>query len=126
MMILCLIGIIDTFLSWKAFLPLSRLTYMAYLLHIEVLSIFFGTMTAPIHFNNFLLVRTLQEQRNKSCCITVITNILDLQSQWYIGIMCFVFGASFVASLAVESPFIGLEKILLKGTSCIFETFNLS
>jgi len=86
-------GLIDDFLSWKAFVPLSKLTYGAYLSHIVIQFMVFFTQTSPIYFSDFLM------------------------SQYFMGIACFTFGTAFVQSLVAESPFVRLEKILLGGAA---------
>ena len=86
-------GLIDDFLSWKAFIPLSKLTYGAYLSHIMIQLMVFYTQTSPIYFSDFLI------------------------SQYFIGIACFTFGTAFVQALVAEIPFVRLEKILLDGTA---------
>merc|ERR1712156_40988 len=86
-------GIIDDFLSWKAFVPLSKLTYGAYLSHIVIQFVVFYTQTSPIYFSDFLM------------------------SQYFIGIACFTFGTAFVQALVAELPFVRLEKILLGGAA---------
>ena len=84
-------GLIDDFLSWKAFVPLSKLTYGAYLSHIIIQFVVFYTQTSPIYFSDFLM------------------------SQYFIGIACFTFGTAFVQALVSEVPFVRLEKLLLGG-----------
>lgn len=43
-------GLVNTILSWKAFIPLSRLTYAVYLVHPLVLWFFFATTQVPTDF----------------------------------------------------------------------------
>ena len=86
-------GLIDDFLSWKAFVPLSKLTYGAYLSHIIIQYIVFFSQTSPIYFSDFLM------------------------SQYFIGIACFTFGTAFVQALVSEVPFVRLEKLLLGGSA---------
>ena len=84
-------GIVNDFLSWRAFLPLSKLTFAAYLNHITLQGIVFFGLSTPMYFTDFLL------------------------SQYFIGVLCFTFGAAFVQTITVESPFVNLERILLGG-----------
>ena len=86
-------GLIDDFLSWKAFIPLSKLTYGAYLSHIIIQFMVFYTQTSPIYFSDFLM------------------------SQYFIGIALFTFGTAFVQALVAEVPFVRLERILLGGAA---------
>lgn len=82
-------GIINSFLSWDAFVPLSKLTYSAYLNHMQILTLIVFSFTTPVYVTNLLM------------------------SQFYIGIMFFVFGTSFVQSLSTELPFGRLEAIIV-------------
>ena len=41
----------------------------------------------------------------------------SFQSQLFIGVICFVYGTSFVHTLVAEIPFVNLEKILLGGSN---------
>ncbi len=86
-------GLINDFLSWKAFLPLSKLTYGAYLVHIQVQFIVIFSQTSPMYLSDFLL------------------------SQYFIGFLAFTFGISFVFSLSLELPFANLEKLILSSGS---------
>ena len=50
-------GIVNSFLSWKAWIPLSKLTYAAYLIHPQLQQIFLEGITSTIKFTNFFWVR---------------------------------------------------------------------
>uniref|UniRef100_A0A2C9L8D0 Acyltransferase 3 domain-containing protein n=1 Tax=Biomphalaria glabrata TaxID=6526 RepID=A0A2C9L8D0_BIOGL len=82
-------GPVNVLLSWPPFVALSRLTYMAYLIHPTVMYIYFGNQETLYTLND--------------------TNIVIS----YLGILLFTYLASFVLMLAIESPMIGLEKALL-------------
>ena len=49
-------GVIVSFLSWGFFLPLARITYMAYLIHYDILMVFYYSMDYAIEMSNLLLV----------------------------------------------------------------------
>jgi len=51
-----LLGFINLFLSWKAWIPLSRLTYGVYLLHIFVIEFFYLTREKSLHYQDNLFV----------------------------------------------------------------------
>ena len=50
------LGIINSFLSWEAFVPLSKLTYGAYLNHWTMLQIVLLSFTSPIFLTDLLVV----------------------------------------------------------------------
>jgi len=52
-------GWVNEFLSWKGFVPLSRMTYCAYLVHIPGLLVIFNTARHGILFTDIQLVRLL-------------------------------------------------------------------
>ena len=49
-------GYIDSFLSWRAFIPLSRLTYGVYLIHSIILFWYYASEKALIDMSIFQLV----------------------------------------------------------------------
>ncbi|XP_048511652.1 nose resistant to fluoxetine protein 6-like [Athalia rosae] len=84
-------GVVAKILQWKPFLPLSRLTYSAYLVNgmVELHSV--ATTRSPQYLNNFSLTRQLMAH------LTV------------------TFMGALILSMACESPMLGLEKIVLSG-----------
>ena len=49
-------GIINSFLSWSFWAPLSRLTFMAYLIHPNVLDVMYGTMRFRFIYTDWILM----------------------------------------------------------------------
>eukprot|EP00794_Sanderia_malayensis_P019239 gene19239-21167_t len=49
-------GPINSILSWKAFIPLSRLTYNAYLVHPLIIYTFYTSLEKPFHFADISIV----------------------------------------------------------------------
>ncbi|GBO45765.1 Nose resistant to fluoxetine protein 6, partial [Araneus ventricosus] len=87
----CVIGqgdVVNSLLSWKVWIPLSRLTYCAYLVH-------------PIIQNGYYLsVRRLIEFSH----ISVIL--------FYLGFLIISYTAALATTLLFESPVIRLEKYI--------------
>ncbi|XP_052091571.1 nose resistant to fluoxetine protein 6-like isoform X2 [Mytilus californianus] len=83
-------GFVNTILSWKAFVPLSRLTYCAYLIHPIIMYYFSNVQRKFLHFSD----------------LTVMYLFLPN--------MCLSYAAAFIASLAFESPMMGLEKVIFR------------
>lgn len=83
-------GYVNTLLSWKAFIPLSRLTYCGYLIHPIIMFGFYFSHQTPIHFTYFSLIMI------------------------YLGFLCLTFMSAFLLSLAFEAPFMGLEKVIFR------------
>ena len=82
-------GPVNSLLSWKVFLPFSRLTYTAYLVHMRLQSLFYAYQSYTHETTHF--------------------------DVWF-GIFCVVPATFIVAawtSLWFEAPIIGLEKIFL-------------
>ncbi|GBM86237.1 Nose resistant to fluoxetine protein 6, partial [Araneus ventricosus] len=81
-------GVVNSVLSWKVWIPFSRLTYCAYLLH-------------PIIHNAFFVsVRRLMEFSH--------TNVILL----YLGFLIISYAVALLTSLLFESPVIRLERHL--------------
>ncbi|XP_055947832.1 nose resistant to fluoxetine protein 6-like [Argiope bruennichi] len=81
-------GVVNSILSWKALIPLSRLTYCAYLVHLIVVLTYFTsvrTLTNFSHINAVLL---------------------------YLGMLVITYGAAVATSLLFESPVIRLERLI--------------
>ncbi|XP_053381296.1 nose resistant to fluoxetine protein 6-like [Mercenaria mercenaria] len=82
-------GPVNALLSWRAIIPLSRLTYCAYLVHPVIMYLYY--------FSRRTLMRWY-----------------DLEiSYLFLGNICLTYAVAFVISLAFESPMMGLEKALL-------------
>lgn len=83
-------GPVNTFLSWKVWAPLGRLTYCAYIVHPAVIFYFGTTMEKTLHYTDLVFV------------------------QQYISLVVVSYGVAFVLSMTVEAPMLGLEKVLFK------------
>ncbi|XP_078618496.1 nose resistant to fluoxetine protein 6-like [Branchiostoma floridae x Branchiostoma japonicum] len=83
-------GVVDIILSWDAWVPLSRLTYCAYLVHILVMYAVHLTREVPIHYSTFTII------------------------YFFLGHLAVSYGVAFLVSVAVEAPLLGLEKVIFK------------
>jgi len=83
-------GPIDEFLSWRGWLPLSRLSYCTYLLHYTIIEVIFASDVFPLHWDTHMNWIT------RWISITVLTMF-----------------TSFFVSCALEAPIIGIERIFL-------------
>jgi peptidoglycan/LPS O-acetylase OafA/YrhL len=81
-------GLINKFLSWKAFISLARMTYSVYLTHAWIMWTYWGSRRDLVDMHHFNF-------------ITLFCGIL---------LMCYTTGAIF--SLLFESPFIVLQNHL--------------
>jgi len=86
-------GIVNSILSWKAFGPLGRLTYCAYLIHLNFIGLYYAQGKEKIYY-------------------TTLNHIVE-----YFGILLFVFLLSFFVSVTVEAPFLNLEKLIFSPSS---------
>ncbi|XP_066935837.1 O-acyltransferase like protein-like [Clytia hemisphaerica] len=82
-------GFVDSFLSWKFWIPLSRLTYGAYLMHPLVIFYFYMAHETTQHYQDNIF----------------IFNIISCTSIAYV--------ASFLLAIFVEFPILNLEKKFL-------------
>ncbi|XP_035698599.1 nose resistant to fluoxetine protein 6-like [Branchiostoma floridae] len=83
-------GVVNTILSWDGWVPLSRLTFCTYLMHVPVVFAFYFTMEVPIHYSTFTMI------------------------YFFLGHLALSFGMGFLVSVAVESPLMGVEKVVFK------------
>ena len=80
------VGFVDHLLSWRGFLPLSRLTYCVFLIHYDYLNVFYS-------LNRRMLYYTFTDQLTT-----------------FFGITVTVFGLAFIVAVTVEASFFNLEK----------------
>ena len=83
-------GWVSTFLSWQFWVPMSRLTFMAYLVNPIVLTSLYGSLRAPLHYNDTVLA-----------VFTIGSTVLS-------------FGAAFMLAVFVEFPLGNLEVAVFK------------
>ncbi|XP_045034184.1 nose resistant to fluoxetine protein 6 isoform X2 [Daphnia magna] len=91
-------GIIHRFLSWKLFLPFSRLSYAVYLIHFNFIRAYASHLRKPFYFTELIFGTT------------------------YLGILMIAFLISFVVSVVVEMPFLNLDKLLFPNKSRALES----
>ncbi|XP_071100848.1 nose resistant to fluoxetine protein 6-like [Haliotis cracherodii] len=83
-------GIVNSILSWKAWIPVGRLTYGAYLLHVMVLTNHQANRRTPPYYS------------------------IEHLSYEFLGTWSFTYGLSFIFAVLVEAPCLGIEKALLR------------
>merc|ERR1711879_751607 len=82
-------GFINSVLSWDGWLPLSRLSYCAYLVHLSVIMFEIMGREATVMFSYDVLIYK------------------------FLGYYVMAYGVAFLLSITVEAPLLGLEKVLL-------------
>ncbi|XP_050405323.1 nose resistant to fluoxetine protein 6 [Patella vulgata] len=83
-------GIVNSFLSWSAWIPLSRLTYGAYLVHLIILSAETESIRSFAYIDMYYMING------------------------FMGTFALTFAVSFILALLIEAPCLGLEKIFIK------------
>ena len=81
-------GFVDTLLSYRAFVPLGRLSYTTYLVAVQVQSWYFASYRAPSALGNTIMVYTF------------LTNLIISLTLAFVLCLCF------------ESPMMTIEKII--------------
>jgi len=81
-------GYITSFLDWPVFMPLSRLTYSAYLVHFYVLQWYFAIQDEPLRWSTMNF------------------------AYYFIGCLTITFMVAYVLAVLVEWPTIGLIKLM--------------
>ncbi|KAK2175029.1 hypothetical protein NP493_758g01001 [Ridgeia piscesae] len=82
-------GFVNKLLSWPALVPLSRMTYMTYLVHPIVYVFFFGTRQQLMMLDDTILV------------------------VMFLGLLVLSYGVAFLLTITIESPMMALEKVFL-------------
>lgn len=94
-------GFVNHALSWKPLIPLSKLTYCAYLIHPVVIATFYGSRETTFHFSHYLMVNILFAHYHSSyhsCGDVIVMRIISRHFQslgsWKLrvltlGNMCF-------------------------------------
>ncbi|KRX43085.1 Nose resistant to fluoxetine protein 6, partial [Trichinella murrelli] len=81
---------LNDFLSWKIWIPLSRLTYSAYLVHPILIRCYYASQNKPLHYNNNYQM-----------------------AHYFLGHLLFSFLLALVVNLTLEAPFQVLESFSL-------------
>lgn len=85
-------GLVNDFLSWSAFAPLSRLTFCAYLIHMDIIQMFFFSVLS-----------------------TFPNDISMWVAVWYfLPTLMITLVAAFIIALCIESPSVRVEKLLIE------------
>ncbi|GBN84687.1 Nose resistant to fluoxetine protein 6 [Araneus ventricosus] len=83
-------GVINYILSWKIFIPLGRLTFIAYLIHPYIQQKFMGNLRHVFEIDHFFMV-------------------------WiFIGDLWVSYATAFAGTMLVEAPMMQLEKIIFR------------
>ena len=83
-------GPIHKFLTLKCWIPLSRLSYSAFLVHLTVIFYFYTTQEHTLHIQDQNMV------------------------YYYVANLFFSYLCAFVLAVTVELPFVGLERLIFK------------
>ncbi|XP_015913387.1 nose resistant to fluoxetine protein 6-like [Parasteatoda tepidariorum] len=83
-------GAMNKLLSWKFWMPLSRLTYSAYLIHPIFIHAYYNSFQTAYFFTDFIAVTT------------------------FLGFLVMSYSTAFIFSTVFESPLMNLEKLILK------------
>ncbi|KAK3102399.1 hypothetical protein FSP39_011136 [Pinctada imbricata] len=82
-------GIVDSLLSWKGLVPLSRLSYAAYLVHPILMMVHVYSKRNLVYLNDYEIIYL------------------------FLGHTVLTFMTAFVVSLLFEAPFMALEKLFI-------------
>ena len=83
-------GWVDKILSWKFWIPLSRLTFLSYLIHPVILLLVIGELRTPLHFTN----------------ITIFV--------YMVSSIVLTYGVAALLAIMVEFPFSNIEAAVFK------------
>ncbi|KAK7495799.1 hypothetical protein BaRGS_00013019 [Batillaria attramentaria] len=98
-------GFVNTILSWPALIPLSRLTYCIYLLHIMMMELYLYNADRPFYMNDLNVVSNRPWKEGAGKIV------------FFLAILVLSYMAAVIASLAFEAPMMALEKVILQSRS---------
>lgn len=106
-------GIINSLLSWKPFIPLSRLSYSAYLIHPVIIACFYGSRETTFHFSHYLMVSIDWSHLKWTKFIENISFFFPffLQVYFILGNIVITYVISFGLAVFFEAPIAALEKL---------------
>ena len=81
-------GPIGTILSWKLWVPLARLSYCIYIVHLSIIYMFTSLIADTVHFSQLLAV------------------------YWCLAMLCVSIAVAYIAYIFIELPCVHLEKLL--------------
>ena len=84
-------GIVNDFLSWTAFAPLAKLTFCAYLIHLQVIQMFDASVTQSFPYD-----------------FSMWTSVW-----FFLGSLMITMAVSFGLALVFESPSVRIEKLII-------------
>ena len=115
-------GPVNAFLSWKAFIPLGRLTYCIYLSSYHLQLIYAALNYHPVHYGIYSMVSFYARLVVWKIILTFLKAFwcffyfrFSTQIYIYLGHMTLFIMVGFVLTITVESPFMQLEKLLFEG-----------
>ncbi|KFM82164.1 Nose resistant to fluoxetine protein 6, partial [Stegodyphus mimosarum] len=86
-------GFVNKLLSWNPLIPMSRLTYCAYLIHPVIMNVYYGSTETTVDFSNSFII------------------------YMFFGNFSATYVLSIILSLLFEYPFVALEKAALTRSS---------
>ncbi len=106
-------GFVHRFLSWELFIPLSRLSYSVYLRFLSwKLFIPLSRLSYSVYLTHLIYTFAYISHLRKPYYFTEISGAMN-----FAGILVISFLLAFVVSVAVEMPFVNLDKLLFAGDS---------
>lgn len=81
-------GFVNILLSWKVFIPLGRLTYCVYLIHLNYIIFYYAHARKPGYYTTYEVIHG------------------------YFGILMTSFLLAFFVSVTIEAPLLNLEKLM--------------
>ena len=105
-------------LSSKIWLPLSKLSFSAFIVHQTVIAYFINILEKPIHMQKLHMVSQQQQQQQKVSFDNLHDVLLDhlfvvvfLKVYLYCGNMILSLTVGYVVHVLFEAPIAGLERL---------------
>ena len=102
-------GSVDSILSWKYFVPLSKLSFSAYLVHMDLMYYHCGILKTHSYFSHFEMVRKQRKSFSQNLQGSVIFQVYE-----YFGNLIMKIPLTLFLYLAVDAPGQTLMRALFK------------
>lgn len=108
------IGIIKQVLSFKVWIPLSRLTYCAYLLNPFIIHAVRLHDESPVHLEFLSLVNICNHKKKICPIVTAYCHDFCFQGTMFMGQVMITYFCAYALSLMAEAPFVMLMRLLIQ------------
>ena len=106
------LGWINTFLSWPGFVPLSRISYIIYLMHFATINVLEGPVYYQKDASNTVMVCAKFIYNDKIRQIGKLKSTFFIQTMYFLTVLFFTSIVSAIIYVCIEMPWLNTEKLI--------------